>query len=228
MTEPREERALFASASGAIRFALNFEDLSIPGPTMNREMAVNTLDRAKAEAQARAYAGGARRSNTAPRKHVPMAGTDERAVMAGWVLQRFQHLDVVHRLVLTLTELKPRQPCVCGSPCCRGWTLRREWVEAARILTEHIQDWALIDIESGKRGYSTDPKLRVALVEDFARVPEKRWSLADLAEATGMTTKTVAAHRVKIHGYLQVQLDAAWDELGVVFDAHGITGQLEN
>lgn len=226
MTGAREERALFASASGALRFALNFEDLSIPGPVMNREMATTTLERAKAEAQARAYTGSDRRSNTAPRKHVPLGGKDDRAVMAGWVLQRFMHLDVVHRLVLTLTELKPRQPCSCGSPCCRGWTLRREWLEAARILTEHIQDWAVLDKESGKRGYSTDPKLRVALVEDFARPIERRLSLADLAERTGVTTKTVAAHRVKIHGYLQEQLDAAWDELGVVFDAHGITGQL--
>lgn len=222
-----EERALFASAYGALQFALNFEDTSIPGPVMNRAMADTKLERAKAEAQARSYTGSTRRS-THVAKHVPLGKASDRAIMAGWILQRFLYLDVVPRLVLTLTVMKRSTVCSCGSPCCRGWVLKREWVESVRILTEHIKDWALLDPESGKRGYSTEPRLRQALVEDFAKPPEKRASLATLAELADVTIRTVATHRVKIHGYLTEVQDAAWLELAAIFDANGITGQIQD
>lgn len=226
------ERALFASAYGALQFALNFEDDSIPGPVMNRAMAETKLERAKAEAQMRSYTGGGtggggRRSSPVA-KHVPLGKASDRAILAGWILQRFLHLDVVPRLVLTLTVMKRSTPCACGSPCCRGWVLKRQWVESVRILTEHIKDWAVLDQESGKRGYSTEPRLRQALVEDFAKPPDKRASLATLAELTDVTIRTVATHRVKIHEYLASVQDKAWEDLAAIFDAHGITGQIEN
>ena len=222
----QEPRALFASAYGALHFALNFEDLTIPASLMNKEMAMpQPVDRAKSEAMARSYGSGGRPSKPKAQS-VALGNTADRAVMAGWVLQRFQHLDTVSRLVLTLTVMKPRTPCACGAPCCRGWLLRRPWVESVRLLTEHIQYTAELDPD--KKGYSTEPRLRQALVEDFARPVERRKSLADLAELAEVTAKTVAAHRHKIHGYLGEVQDRAWEDLAAVFDAHGITGEIRD
>jgi len=226
MTEPQEERALFASALAALRFALNFEDSSIPAPIMNREMALNTVDKAKAEAQTRAYSGTARRASatTMVRPSVALGGTQDRSIMAGWILQRFQQLEVTQRLVLILTVQRPRVPCFCGSQCCRGWTLKFQWVEAVRILVEHLRDRAGMDKEPGKRGFSTDPRLRVALIEDYAKPTKRRASLQDLARMADVTTTTAATHRARIHGYLEETERLAWAELAAIFDAHGITG----
>lgn len=225
MTE-RPDRALFSDVRAALTFALNFEDNTIPGPVMNREMAITVPDRAKAEAAARSYTVGARRaSNTSlTPKSVPLGGTQDRAVMAGWILHRFIQLEVVQRLVLTLTVMRPRIPCSCGSACCRGWTIKLQWVEAVRILAEHLKEQAKLDQEPGKRGYSVDPRLRTLLVEDYAKKPERRASLATMADITECSTATVARHRALIHGYLAQAEDAAWAELAAIFDAHGITG----
>lgn len=220
------DRALFASARDALTFALNFEDTSIPGPIMNREMALPQLDKARAEAQARAYTGAARRASptTMVKKHVPLGGTQDRAILAGWILQRFLHLNTVMRLVLTLTVQKPRVICTCGAPCCRGWTLKLQWVESVRILVQHLKEQAESEREPGKRGFSSEPRLRQALIEDFARPESKRWSLARLSELAEVSTTTAAAHRARIHGYLGDVEAQAWGELAAIFDAHGITG----
>lgn len=225
MTE-RDERALFASAYEALRFALNFEDERIPGPVMNREMAIPQLDKVRSEAQARAYVGATRRAATTTlvKPHVALGNTQERAIMAGWVLQRFEHLEVTQRLVLTLTVQRPRVICTCGAPCCRGWTLKLKWVEAVRILVEHMKDRAESEREPGKRGFSSEPRLRQALIEEYSKPINKRSSLKELAELAEVSTTTAASHRARIYGYLEEVERAGWGELAAIFDAHGITG----
>lgn len=225
-----EPRALFSSARDALTFALNFEDNSIPGPVMNRAMAeAQPVDRARSEAQARAYTGSQRRAGVvmAP-QHAPLGkNAQDRAITAGWVLQAFNHLDVMQRLVLTLTVMRPRVPCSCGAPCCRGWTVKTKWVEAVRLLCEYLKTQADLTREPGKKGLSTAPRLRQALVEDYARPAPKRVSLAKLAEVTEVTSVTVAKHRTLIHDHLAQLEDAAWMELGAIFDARGITGDVQ-
>ncbi len=218
--------ALFSSAYQALLFALNFEDSRIPGPVMNREMSAPQRDHAKVAAIARSYTGTSRRGSptTLNRPSVALGGTQDRAVMAGWILQRFQQLELIQRLVLTITVMRPRSPCSCGSACCRGWTLRYSWVDACRIMVEHLKSWAEMDKESGKRGYSTDPRLRQALIEDYAKPAERRASVKELAELAEVTTVTAAAHRKRIYDYLDTVHDAAWTDLAAIFDAHGITG----
>lgn len=223
MTEPR---ALFSSARDALTFALNFEDDRIPGPVMNRVMV--QVDKARAEAQARSYAGSTRRAGNAAPRHVPL-GTDaqDRATTAGWILQSFNHLDPVQRLVLTLTVMRPRVVCVCGAPCCRGWTVKTKWVEAVRLLCEYLKHQAELTKEPGKRGLSTDPRLRQALVEDYAKPAPKRGSLTRLAEITDVTSVTVAKHRTLIHEHLEELERGAWLDLQAIFDAKGITGDVQ-
>lgn len=233
MTEPaREERAFFSSAVDALRFALNFEDTSIPSPVMTRAMV--EINRAQVAAVANDFQAVARKSGItgprttppAPPKNVPLGGTMDRAILAGWILQKFMHLDAVPRLVLTLTVMKPRAPCACGAPCCRGWLLRTKWVEAVRLVCEHLKEQAELIKEPGKRGFSSDPRLRQALVEDWAKPPASRASVQDLINLTDASYQTVVKHRLLIQDYLHTVETMAWTELALIFEAHGVTGQV--
>lgn len=214
-------RALFASSRDALAFALNYEDLSIPGPVMNKEMAaVPTTTKAQRDAVSKP-------SRTGPARSIPLGGGQDRAVTAGWILQRFEQAEKWHKVILKVMLINPRRQCSCGAACCRGWSVKPEWVHCVLMLVEHLKEEADLLKEPGKRGMSTDPALRRALVEDFARPEDKRWSIADLARLTKATTLTVAKHRGIVQCFLYALELAAWEEVNLIFDQSGITGQID-
>lgn len=228
MTQGPTTRALFASVRDALVFALNFEDTSIPGPVMNREMAAVVDQRGGHAPKLAAVALDQTDARPSPRKkNVPLGGTQDRAVVAGWVLLRLSQLDRMHQTVLRACLIRPRRPCDCRSACCRGWTIRADWAAQVQTLVDYFADRAEETREPGKRGFSADPRVRVALVEDYVRGPNNRASIADLCRQTDASSVTVAKHRALIHGHLQELEDQAWEEIGHLLDAVGITGHLE-
>lgn len=219
-------RALFASAKDALRFALNFSDDSIPGPVMNKEMA--SVPAAAVSGSTKILGEARAASKTAPMRSVALGGTQDRAGMAGWILQRFEQLDQWEKAVLRIRMINPRQPCSCGAACCRGWSVKKEWIHFILMLAEYVKEDAelLKAARPGVRGLSTDPKLRRALIEDYARDEERRKSVSELAEITGVSRITVAGHRNLIHEHLKGLEDKAWEDLAQLFDQVGITGDL--
>lgn len=225
MTKP--PRALFSSARDALRFALNHEDLSIPGPTMNAAMAESPQPPFKGGASGGGVAQGpvSRRQES---RNVPLGGMSDRTLMSGWILLRLATLSIERRSVLEAVLINPRRLCPCGRACCRGWLVKVEWVQAIRLLCSHLELRADLAKVPGKRGLSTDPRLRQALVEDYCRIPAKRASVADLVDITDVTAVTVAKHREMVHSYLTSLEFDAWAEINEIFDTYGITGHIEN
>lgn len=222
-------RALFASARDALRFALNHEDLTIPGPTMNQAMAESPQPQFKtggAPSGLNTEVGPPSRRQEA--KSVPLGGMTDRTLLSGWIRLRLAQLPTPRRQVLEAVLINPRRLCSCGRACCRGWSVKSEWVEAVRGLCDHLAHRAAVSKEAGKRGYSTDPRLRQALVEDYCRPEHKRASIADLVNITDASSHTVAKHRELIHSYLLELETEAWNEISEIFDMYGITGALES
>ena len=214
-------RAIFSSSRDALVFALNYEDLSIPGPVMNKEMAaVPTTTKAQRDADSKP-------SRTGPARSIPLGGGQDRAVTAGWILQRFEQVEKWQKTLLKVMLINPRRICTCGSACCRGWSVKPEWVHYVLMLVEHLKEEADLLKEPGKRGMSTDPALRRALVEDYARPEDKRWSITDLARVTKATSVTVAKHRGVVFAFLYELELTAWEEVNLIFERAGITGQID-
>lgn len=214
-------RALFSSAREALRFALNHEDLSIPGPVMNKEMAAIP----DPTASPKIIGTGSPRAS-APAKHIPLGGMADRSVMAGWILQKMSGLALIDQLVLKAVLINPRRICSCGAACCRGWSIKTEWVNSVRGICDYLKTEAEITRVAGKRGLSTDPRLRSALVEDYCRPEKHRASITDLCKTTDASTVTVAKHRELIHAALYEIETRAWIDINAIFDRTGITGDL--
>lgn len=219
--ETQPTRVYFGSVREALVFAFNHEDLSIPGPVMNREMAQIKPDQAEG-AVLRAAKGVA----PPPRKNAQIGGLTDRTVLAGWIMQRVNLLPETQRLILAGECIKPRRPCSCGRACCRGWSVKPEWVAAVRSLVDYLKYQAQMTKDPGKRGYSTDPRLRVALVEDYLRPEKHRKSLVDLGEIAETTTATVAKHKTLIFEHLDSIDLAAWTEIARDLDQVGLVGVL--
>lgn len=161
-------------------------------------------------------------------KSVPLGGMTDRTLLSGWIRLRLAQLPTPRRQVLEAVLINPRRLCSCGRACCRGWSVKSDWVEAVRGLCDHLAHRAEVSKEAGKRGYSTDPRLRQALVEDYCRPEAKRASIADLVNTTDASSHTVAKHRELIHTYLLGLETEAWNEISEIFDLHGITGSIES
>lgn len=216
-------RALFSDARAALRFALNHEDLSIPGPVMNKEMAA--IPDPGAHGGTGILKQQVARSSRTP-SSVPLGGMSDRTVMAGWILQKLESLAYIDKTVLKAVLINPRRICSCGAACCRGWSVKTEWVNSVRGICEHLKTEAEITRVAGKRGLSTDPRLRSALVEDYCRVEKHRASITELCKITEAATVTVAKHRELIHAALSEIEVRAWGDITAIFDATGITGDL--
>lgn len=231
MTDKPTTRALFASVRDALVFALNFEDSSIPGPLMNREMAaVAELADTRGGNAPKLATVAMDQTDARPsprRRNVPLGGVQDRAVVAGWVLLRLSQLELLQQTVLRAMLVRPKRPCECRSACCRGWTIRADWVAAVQQLADYFKSRADETREPGKRGFSSDPRLRVALIEDYCRGEGRRASISDLCRQTDASSVTVAKHRELIHGHLKEIEDRAWEEVAVLLDAVGITGSLD-
>lgn len=239
----------FDDVREALAFALNFTD-GVKAPTMSRMMAQVKMAPSKpSKAQLRAWhrelvdmdkgmrelciylLSQQRRLRIVPRKfrsslsdtgRQPLAGLD-RAHLAGYILATFERLDVSHKMVLKGLLLQSTFDCSCGAPCCQRWRRNPLWAATVVETVEYLKSVGDV-LRDGKRGLSTQPELRLAIVEQFYTKDER--SLTDIARQYGVSMTTAARHREWICEYLAQEENAAWLQLAPIFDQAGITGHI--
>lgn len=214
MTEP-----LFDSTRAALGFALNHH-LALPRPLMNRMMAdgrVRRIELADGTKITVAVPNGPPRSES-------LRGLDG-AAQAGMICAQLATLPEPQQLILMATVLPAMDPCSCRAPCCVGTRPNAAWARAVMRICAHLKEEAQLSKVKGKKGLSTSPELRRALVEKFF-LPRQEISLAALAERCNVTENTLHAHRRPIITYLAKTQEAAWVAIGEVFDESGIVGTI--
>jgi hypothetical protein len=227
----------FDDTRKALEFALNFRG-DTKAPVMSRVMAqVAAAPRRVSKAARRrllrqyedpelaafvsAVLDGELRRRRMRGGHAPPPRGLDGAHLAGWILAHFARLDPHHQTILTGRCAVAYDRCACGSPCCSGWRKQARWWQAVRDTCLHLELAGEVT-RDGKRGLSTQPEMRVAIVEQY--YTRNDLSLVDMARIGGVTTVTAAKHRAWVYEYLQQEEGAAWEQLDAIFDAAGIVG----
>ena len=156
MTEP-----VFDSPRKALGFALNYR-LDLPRPAMAKMMADGNVRRIE-------LADGSKVTIMAYRKSersTQLKGWDG-AATAGMVLQHLISLAEPQQWTLMAELMHPTHPCACKAPCCSGHRPNQNWSRTIHRLCDHLRDVASLSKMPGKKGLSTAPGLRLALVERF-------------------------------------------------------------
>jgi hypothetical protein len=117
-------------------------------------------------------------------------------------------------------------PCECRNPCCSGYRKNPPWAQAIGRLCTHLKETAELSRIKGRKGLSTHPIMRLALVERFF-VPGKTIILADLAEQCSVTPQTVITHKKPIEQHLKETLDDAVIQLDQILSNLGIVGEID-
>lgn len=214
MNEP-----LFDSPRKALAFALNHH-LALPRPMMNKMMADGKVQRIE-------LADGTRITLAAPKgppRNEQLRGLDG-AGTAGIILMHLARLPEPQQLVLMAQSMPPTRPCPCRAPCCTGQRPNSEWVRAILKLCDYLRDEAQLSRVKGKKGLSTSPEMRRALVEKFF-VPRRDLVLADLAVKCGVSEQTVITHRRPIVTFLEKQERAGWRAFDDSLGEAGLVGFL--
>lgn len=206
--------ALFDSARAALRFAFNHSSASIKPPTMSRAMSEGADPDAK--------------WIELPTKRSPRPGSEnlrglDGAGQAGMILQEFDKLPIWPRLALVCRALAPRVACSCKNPCCSGFRLNKDWSAAVDALCFVLKEEAELSKRKGKRGLSTDPGLRRAIVMRFFD-PSYRFVLRDMAEAARVSERTVIVHKEPIEAFLDDQEKQGWQQLDELLQTCHIVG----
>lgn len=229
------DTALFDDTRKALAFALNaHRSAAPPRPTATVAMATapgkkpkkprtkkdrqaaeeERLEREDAERRALVRAAFARRD--------PKTAERDRAAQAGLILAVFAKLDDAHRHVLSGRLVVSHEPCACRRPCCSGQAVNLRWTVAVGEICALLKERADLLKVPGKRGMSTLPGLRRAVVEAYLLGAECR--VVDLAERGGVSTVTAAKHRAAITEWLETCEDEAWAQAALLLDRAGITG----
>lgn len=146
----------------------------------------------------------------------------EKHHLAGIILHHFEKLDIEHQTVLSGLLITAYTPCSCKALCCSGWRRNERWGKALSDMCAIIQLKADVLKEPGKKGLSSQPRLRQLIVESF--FTKRELSLTDLARETRVGYVTAAKHREWITTYLQGCEDEAWRQIAPILDSAGITG----
>lgn len=216
MTEPA-----FDSTRRALIFAFNHLDASIPAPMMVRMMA---------EAQVKKKPKKGSLAETLSKRSGPPANPGARlrgldkTVQAGFILQQVGRLDHVHQNSLASRFIRPKDPCECGASCCQGFRFNRRWNQAINELCEEVKVSGNVLNVKGKKGLSTDPRLRRLLIEQFYREDAISWSMAHIARQAEVTPITAGLHADWIRAYLTRIEEEAMVQIDAIFDQMGITG----
>lgn len=208
---------LFDSTRAALRFALNHH-MALPRPAMNKMMADGKVMRIT-------LADGSKITVAQPRgrpRNEQLKGLDG-AGTAGMILARLAGLPEPHQLTLMAGSMPAYLPCACGAPCCAREKVNPEWSRAIGKLCDHLRDEAELTKIKGKKGLSTSPVMRRALVEKFF-IPKRHIVLEDLARVCGVSEQTVVAHRKPILAYLEKAESQGWRALDVDLSEIGIVG----
>jgi hypothetical protein len=185
---------------------------------MNRMIADGQLLRVEREDGSKVtVAAGQRRG---PQGEVPR-GLDG-AGQAALIAKQLDCLQPVEKDCVIARYKDWKLPCSCRSPCCSGYRKNTEWSLAITQICAHLKDHAELSRIKGRKGLSTPPQMRMALVERFF-VPEKLLVIAELAEVCGVTPQTVITHKKPIETFLYetlrtgiIQVDQILNELGIV------------
>lgn len=211
---------LFDSPRKALRFALGHH-LALPRPQMNKMMADGKVMRIE-------LADGTKITVAAPKgkpRHESLRGLDG-AGTAGMILQKLALLPEPQQLATMASSLQAYLPCACRAPCCLGSRPNAEWSRVVGKLCDYLRDEALLSAIPGKKGMSTKPEMRRALVEKYY-APERKLVLADLAKACHVSQQTVISHQKPIRAFLERQEDAGWRAIDELLAEAGIVGQLD-
>jgi hypothetical protein len=230
-----ETTPVFDSVQKALVFAFNAANsYYIASPTMNTMMAAVPVKPSRMAKRLKAAAGEAgegeikvRPSSPPPQPGDLLRGLNK-AGQAGLILHEVAKLDAAHYWVLAARCTEPTLPCDCRSLCCQGWRTTPRWDIAINKLCHILANDADITKTPGKRGLSTEPRLRRMLVERFFLEPDvKPQSIASLARIVKVSPITAAKHDGWVTGYLVEQETEAWTQIQAIFDQTGITGTLE-
>lgn len=211
---------LFDSTHGALRFALNYAGAA-PRPIMNKMMADGTLLRKELPDGRRITTGSLMRKS----KNPPLRGLDG-AAQAAMIARQLDYLTEPQRDCVVAKFKHWVLPCACRSPCCSGYRKNPGWNEAVTRLCAHLKDHAELSRIKGRKGLSTHPQMRRALVERFF-VTGKIIILAELAERCNVTPQTVITHKKPIELHLLEQLNAGLGQLDEILSTLGIVGQID-
>lgn len=224
-----KEPPLFDSPKAALVFALNADQVEMPRPFMNKAMAEAPTKKKTKKAKKMLADHGVeerevvRKMNTGPTP-VRLRGF-EKAAQAGFILQQFARLDQEHQVVLTGLLARAYDPCLCQRVCCSGWAVNPRWRQATTDMCLILKESGDVLKTPGKKGLSTQPALRMALVEQF--FTKRPVSVTDLAASCEVSHMTVATHRAWINGYLEQVETEAWLSIQDIFDQSGVTGFVE-
>lgn len=208
-----EHVPLFSSSREALSFAMNYSAASIKPPTMNRllnegQPPANWLE---APTKRSVHPGAAMKT-----------GLDG-AATAGQVLSHYNKLHPVYRLVLLCRVLTPRLACSCKSPCCAGYKINPEWAAGVDATCLLLKVEAELSKKKGKKGLSTHPVMRRALVEKYFD-HKRRFVVTEIAESCEVTEATVYAHQKPILHYLDDSEKTGWTKLDEALCGAGIVG----
>lgn len=214
--------ALFDTTASALRFALNYSG-AMPRPVMNKMTAADpSLKRVEVKVNDEkkvVIRGSRRRFNGVPR------GLDG-AAQAGMIAKQLDYLPTEQKDCVIAQYKQWVLPCSCKSPCCSGFMRNPGWSEAVDRLCNHLKDQANLTRVHGRKGLSTHPIMRRALVERFF-IPGKTIVLSELAERCEVTPQTVITHKKPIEAYLEAQLRLGMISLDQILTTLGIVGPID-
>jgi hypothetical protein len=148
------------------------------------------------------------------------------AAQAAMIAQELNHLEPAQKHSIIAAFKTWVLPCACRSPCCMGYRRNPGWVDSITQLCEILKNEAQLSRIKGKKGLSTHPIMRQALVERFF-IPEKPLALADLAEKCNVTQQTIIAHKKPIEAFLSDQQTAGMREIDQTLNLLGIVGAFD-
>lgn len=212
----------FDSTRRALAFAFNHLDASIPAPMMVRMMAEITPATKKPKKGTLAETLS-KRSGPPANPGARLRGLDK-TLQAGFILQQVARLDPPHKNSLAARFTRFSDPCSCGSPCCRGFRFNIRWNQAINDLCQIVKESGDVLRVKGKKGLSTDPRLRRLIIERFFRSDATGWSLASIARQAEVTPATASLHTSWIEDYLTQNETDAMLQIDAIFDQTGITG----
>lgn len=218
--EKMNAEPLFDSTRSALRFALN-HSVSVKPPQMVRMMAWQT------KLKSLELGDGTRivvsmpkgRPKDAQLKSMDGAGT------AGFILRHLATLPDPQQMILIAKSVIPNLPCACRSPCCAGFKPNPTWQRPVERLCHHLMVDAELTKIKGKKGLSTGPMLRSALVGKYLVVTNEM-TLVEIAQRCDISEQTVMNHKRPIFEYLAKHEDEGWSSLDVLLSESGIVGFL--
>ncbi len=221
MTE--KEQPLFDSVHEALSFALNANDIQMPRPYMNKAMAEAPSKKFSKKVKKAHDIRDAeiRRMQLYPRAHFKGM---EKAAQAGFILAKLDTLAPEQSTVLKGLLTRAYDPCSCGQPCCCGQRPNPRWSVAVKQMCEILKETGDVLAIPGKRGLSTQPNLRLLIVETW--FTGARVSLASIATRVGVSPITAKAHHDWIVTYLEQAETEAWLNIAPILDQAGITGAI--